>query len=147
MGPAKAARIAAAFQLARRARPEASRPRIAEPEGLAAVAGPLLHGLRRERVVVVVGDSSSAVLRTVLLTEGASDRSLIPVRDVLAVVLAAGGTTFGVAHNHPSGNPEPSEPDRFITARLQEAAAMVGLRFTGHVVVTDAGWREIKTER
>ncbi len=85
------------------------------------------------------------VLRTAVLTEGAADRSLLPVRDVLTLVLAASGTAFGVAHNHPTGRVEPSEPDRLATARLAAGAKKaVGLRFLDHVVVADQEWRRVE---
>ncbi|MFE7796439.1 RadC family protein [Nocardia sp. NPDC057440] len=147
VGPAKATRVAAAFQLARRAfAEEQSVPRrITTTAELAACASPLLHGLRHERVVIVVCDKSGTLLRTVRLTEGATDHSLIPVRDVLTTVLATGGVTFGVAHNHPSGNPEPSDADRSATDRLREASESVGLRFLDHIVITDCAWRRITT--
>ncbi len=145
IGPAKAARVAAAFQLARRAAPASrgTRQRIRGSADLAAVAAPLLTGLRHERVVVVICDSAGVVLRTATLTEGVIDRSLLPVRDVLALVLAAGGTAFGVAHNHPTGRAEPSEADRLVTARLSAGAEAVGLKFLDHVVVTDREWRRV----
>jgi len=145
IGPAKAARVAAAFQLARRAisdeQPE--RRRVIATADIAACAAPLLRELRHERVVVVVCDKAGTVLRTVRLTEGGTDRSLIPIRDVLGAVLTSGGTSFGVAHNHPSGDPTPSAPDRRVTARLREAAEAVGLRFLDHVIVTDDTWRRV----
>jgi DNA repair protein RadC len=146
MGPAKAARVAAAFHLARRAAPAEvrSRQHIRRTADLAEVAAPLLTGLRHERVVVVVCDTAGAVLRKATLTEGAVDHSLLPVRDVLSLVLATGGTAFGVAHNHPTGNVEPSEPDRRATARLAAGAEAVGLRFLDHVVVTDREWRRVE---
>jgi DNA repair protein RadC len=146
VGPAKAARVAAAFQLGRRAVSVdvRNRQRVRGSGDLAAIAAPLLTGLRHERVVVVVCDGGGAVLRTAMLTEGAADRSLIPVRDVLALVLAAGGTAFGVAHNHPTGRVEPSKPDRLATARLAAGAEAVGLRFLDHVVVTDREWRRVE---
>jgi DNA repair protein RadC len=145
IGPAKAARVAAAFQLGRRAAlvDRESRQRMRGSADLAAVTAPLLTGLRHERVVVVICDSAGMVLRTAVLTEGVVDRSLLPVRDVLAVVLAAGGTAFGVAHNHPTGRVEPSEPDRVATARLAAGAEAVGLKFLDHVVVTETGWRRV----
>lgn len=114
---------------------------------LAGIAGSLLRGLRNERVAVVVCDAAGSVLRTVKLTEGASDRNLLSVRDVLSTVLASGGTGFGIAHNHPSGNPEPSEADRSVTLRLREAAETVGLTFLDHLVITETGWRRITTSR
>ena len=145
MGPAKAARVAAAFQLGRRAlRPaEDERRRVTCSADLAAVAAPLLRGLRKERVVVVVCNNAGGVLRTALLTEGSADRSLLPVRDVLALVLASGGAAFGVAHNHPSGCVDPSEQDRRLTARLAEAARLVGLRFLDHVITCEESWRRV----
>jgi DNA repair protein RadC len=146
MGPAKAARVAAAFQLGRRAAPAEiqSRQYVRGSADLARVAAPLLTGLRHERVVVVVCDAAGAVLRKATLTEGVVDRSLLPVRDVLALVLATNGTAFGVAHNHPTGCVESSEPDRRATARLAAGAEAVGLRFLDHVVVTDRGWRRVE---
>ncbi|WP_223243285.1 RadC family protein [Streptomyces sp. CBMA123] len=145
IGHAKAARVAAAFQLGRRvSSPESNtRQRIHGSADLAAVAAPLLRGLRHERVVVVVCDGAGAVLRTAVLTEGSSDRSLIPVRDVLALVLAVGGTSFGVVHNHPTGQADPSAADRLVTARLAAGAEAVGLRFLDHVVVTESTWRRV----
>jgi DNA repair protein RadC len=144
MGPAKAARVAAAFQLARRAESETVPRWAGSTAGLAAVAAPLLRGLRTERVVVISCDQAGKVLRTIRLTEGGSDRSLMPVRDVLAAALSAGAASFGVAHNHPSGTLEPSEADRRATARLREGADTVGLRFLGHVIVTDRQWRPVR---
>jgi DNA repair protein RadC len=143
VGPARATRVAAAFELARRATQARARPTIRGSADLAAAVAPFLRGLRHERVVVVACDHAGGVLRVVPLTEGAADRSLIPVRDVLSVVLAIGGTAFGVAHNHPTGNLEPSRSDTRVTARLREAAETVGLRFLDHVVVTDNAWARV----
>ncbi|MGH3854513.1 MAG: JAB domain-containing protein [Pseudonocardiaceae bacterium] len=148
VGPAKAARVAAAFQLARRALAD-DQPacrKIATTSDIAACAAPLLRGLRHERVVVLVCDKAGAVLRTLRLTEGGADRSLIPVRDVLGAVLGARGASFAVAHNHPSGDPNPSTLDRQVTARLREAADVVGVRFLDHVVMTDDAWQRVTAD-
>lgn len=144
VGPARAAKITAAFELARRATEAPDPRRIRGTADLAAVAAPSLRGLRRERVVVAACDGSGAVLRVVPLTEGAADRSLIPVRDVLSTVLAIGGTAFGVAHNHPSGRLEPSPQDVRATESLRDAAETVGLRFLDHVIVTETSWARVR---
>lgn len=146
MGPAKVARLAAAFELVRRAQPETGRAKITTTADLAHVVAPLLRSHARERVAVVVCDSANRVLRAVTLTEGATDRSLVPIREVLATVLATNGTAFGLGHNHPSGDPAPSESDRSITARLREASKAVGLRFIDHVVVAGTAWRRVKND-
>jgi len=65
------------------------------------------------------------------------------VRDVLEHVLAAGGARFAIAHNHPSGSLESSDEDLAMTARLRQAADLVGLRFLDHVIVTEKEWARI----
>lgn len=143
VGPAKAARVAAAFELARRAEMSAERRRVRGSADVAMVAAPYLRGLPHERVVVVVCDNSGGLLRVAQLTDGAKDWSLIPVRDVLSVVLATGGACFAVAHNHPGGSAEPSDSDVEITAKLRAAADAVGLRFLDHVILTEAAWARV----
>jgi DNA repair protein RadC len=143
VGAAKAARVAAVFELARRAAISQERLRIASSGDVAAVTAPHLRGLRHERVVVVACDTSGGILRVTPLTEGAADRSLIPIRDVLASVLAVGGASFAVAHNHPSGTLTPSPQDIEVTAKLREAAATVGVRFLDHVILTETAWTRI----
>lgn len=150
IGPAKAAAVAAAFQLAARAAAGAERiapHRITGTADMAICVAPLLRGLDHERVIVVVCDKAGTVLRTARLTEGSADRSLVPVRDILAAVLGCGGTSFGVAHNHPSGDLTPSPADRSVTARLHDGASAVGLRFLDHIVVNDNSWRRITTDQ
>jgi DNA repair protein RadC len=143
VGAAKAARVAAAFELARRAAAADERRRISGSSDVALVVAPYLGRRRHERVVVVVCDNSGSVLRVAPLTDGAADRALVPVRDVLSTVLTAGGTRFAVAHNHPSGSVEPSAADVEVTGRLRAAAETVGLRFIDHVIVTETEWRRV----
>ncbi|GAA2842663.1 JAB domain-containing protein [Nonomuraea rubra] len=143
IGPARAARLTAVFELARRAATPPRLGRITATEDIAVAAAPLLRGLRHERAVVVVCDAGGRILKTATLTDGAADRTQIPVRDVLSLVLALGGARFAVAHNHPSGRTEPSEADVRVTARLREAATTVGLRLLDHVIVTETSWARI----
>lgn len=143
VGAAKAARIAAAFELARRAARTEERRRVVSSSDVAAVAAPYLRGLRHERVVVIACDTSGTLLRVAPLTEGSADRSLIPVRDVLASVLAVGGASFAVAHNHPSGTITPSHADISVTAALRKAAETVGLCLLDHVILTETAWARV----
>lgn len=143
IGPAKAARVAAAFELGRRARNTAGTGRITGSRDVAEAAAPLLRGLRHERVVVIVCGSGGVIRKVTALTDGAADQSPLPVRDVLNAVLSTGGAAFAVAHNHPSGSLTPSEADLAATASLRAAAEVVGLRFLDHVIVTETAWARI----
>lgn len=132
--------LSAVLELARRVaaprRPEV----IRGPADVAAIACRELGGLRRERVLVVVCDPANRPVQTVVVCHGAIDRSLIPVREILNAVLRRDGRAFAVAHNHPCGDPEPSDADVAATRRVAQAAGVVGLRFLGHVVVGDRRW-------
>ena len=143
VGPAKAASIVAAFELARRA----SRPNeacvIRRAADVAAIASPMLSGLRHERVLVVVCDRRGRVIRTVVVADGSADRAMFPVREILNVVLRHDGGAFAIAHNHPSGDATPSESDSSATEAVAAGAKAVGLRFLGHVVVTSTDWAEV----
>lgn len=140
IGPAKAAALLAAFQLARETGAGESRATIRRPEELAAIAQRELQGLRHERVLVLILDAGNRVDRVVRLTEGSVDRSLLPVREVLNTVLRNDGVAFALAHNHPSGDLSPSPHDLHATKAIAGAADVVGLRFLDHFVVSDWGW-------
>jgi DNA repair protein RadC len=142
VGLAKAAALVAAFQLSRRSvRNDPIQLRSAQD--LATIARGELAGARRERLVVVVCDTANRVQRVVTVSEGALDRSMVPIREILNAVLRHDGRAFAIAHNHPSGTVEPSRADIQATAAVRTAASATGLRFLGHVVVTANEWRAV----
>jgi DNA repair protein RadC len=143
VGPAKAAALVAAFQLGRRADGQEGRVQLRGPEDLVRVAQRELDGALRERLLVVVCDAANRVRRTVVVSEGSIDRSLVPVREILNAVLRHDGRALALAHNHPTGAPEPSEADRRATEKVKSAATVVGLRFLGHVVIANEAWRAV----
>ncbi|MFN8035400.1 MAG: DNA repair protein RadC [Acidimicrobiia bacterium] len=140
VGPAKAAALVAALRLGRLASLASIPRRLGSAGDVAVAARELLDGQRRERVVVLICDAVNQLRRCVLVSEGAADRSPLPVREILNAVLRHDGRAFAVAHNHPSGDPEPSDADRTATAALTRAAATVGLRFLDHVIVAGDQW-------
>ncbi|WP_043641044.1 JAB domain-containing protein [Nonomuraea candida] len=143
IGPAKAARVSAAFHLVRRAEAWPERERITSTSDLARACASLLHDRTQEQLVMVACDTGGRILKRATLTSGGSDHTLMPVREVITEVLAAGGAMFGLAHNHPGGSLEPSQADLEATAKLLEAAETVGLRLLDHVVIAGKSWRRI----
>lgn len=139
VGPAKVARLVAALALPTRREP-VGEIRVASPADLVPLLRPLLSGLRHERLAIVVCDRRLRVRKVAAVADGASDGAPLPVRDVLSTVLRNDGHAFAVGHNHPSGDPTPSVADRNATMRLLTAAQAAGLKFLGHVVVTDDDW-------
>lgn len=144
IGPAKAAGLVAAFHLARRAEDGRSDlVQLQSAEDVAMVAQRELRAARRERVIVLVADAANRLIRVVAVSEGAIDRSIVPVREILNAVLRHDGRAFAIAHNHPSADVTPSEADRRATADVAAAARTAGLRFLGHVVVAASDWCRI----
>lgn len=119
--------------------------RMAEPPpvkvttALDAVAlfAPLLAGQENEALAVAAIDRRSRVVEVAILTRGAHDYALVDPRQVLRWVLTRirPASGFILAHNHPSGDPEPSSPDVVATGKVREAAAAVGLDLLDHVIV------------
>lgn len=138
-----AAKVVAAFELGRRVDLPDPRAPLGCAEDVASLARNHLNGLQRERVIVVVCDAANRVREVVRVSEGSMDRSLFPVREILNAVLRLDGRAFALAHNHPNGDPAQSPADIRATRETREAAKVTGLRFLGHVVVTDDSWREV----
>jgi DNA repair protein RadC len=143
IGVAKASAVVSAFELARRADRTSERALIECTTDLLELVCPLLRGHARERLVLVVCDSMHKVTSCQVLTEGAADRAIVPVRDILVAVLRRDGQAFAMAHNHPDGDPHPSPSDVEATLRVRAAAEGLGLRFLDHIVVTDTTWARV----
>jgi DNA repair protein RadC len=140
VGEAKAAAVAAAFRLSHIASQSAEPLTLRSGKDIARVAMRELAGARRERTLVLVCNSANRLQRIVQVSDGAMDRSLLPIREVLNAVLRHDGRAFALVHNHPSGEKTPSKVDRKVTVELAAAARTVGLRFLDHVVVGGNDW-------
>lgn len=140
IGVAKASAVVSAFELARRIDRPADLFAVHNTLDLRAVVSPLLTGRTRERLVLVTCDSMHRVTSCEVLTEGAADRAILPIREILVAVLRRDGQAFALAHNHPTGDPTPSEADIESTHRLHALAVSLGVQFLEHLVISDTGW-------
>ena len=141
IGPAKAAQLKAAAELARRlAQPEGSaRPVIDSAEAAAAVLRPHLADKRKEHVVALLLDNRHRLIRLSPIAVGSLSASLVHPRELFKEAIAASAAALIVAHNHPSGDPEPSDHDVELTARLAEAGRLIGIEVLDHVILGNEG--------
>jgi DNA repair protein RadC len=149
LGPARAAEIVAALELGRRASREiaAVRIQILGPEDAAALLAPRMAHLEHERSVALLLDRRHRLLREVVVGVGGIAHAPMEPREILAAALREPGVAAVlVAHNHPSGDAEPSPEDRAVTRRLARAAEVVGLELVDHVIVAAAGWSSLRVE-
>ena len=89
----------------------------------------------REYFACLLLDSRHRLLRSERLFAGTIDGAAVYPRVVVALALRLGASAVIVAHNHPSGCPEPSSADRLITKRLHAALALVDIRLLDHLIV------------
>jgi DNA repair protein RadC len=137
IGPTKAARLLAAFELGARLSRE-ERPaveRIREPEDVARLFQGRLRDLQVEEFHLLALDSQSQVLREVLVTRGLLNSSLVHPREVFRAAIAEAAAGIIVVHNHPSGDPTPSAEDRAVTQQLAAAGRLLDLPLYDHVII------------
>ncbi|MEZ5978150.1 MAG: JAB domain-containing protein [Planctomycetota bacterium] len=144
----RAARLVAAFELGRRG--ERARRRLS---GLAPIDGPLralewfaphFRGERQECFAALLLDGRHRVLRLAALTRGTLTTSLVHPREVFGPAVREGAAAVLVAHNHPSGDPEPSPEDLAVTERLGRAGRLLGIPLVDHLVVAGPTFRSLR---
>jgi DNA repair protein RadC len=105
---------------------------------------PEMRGLERERFLLLLLDGKHRLLRSLVVSEGTLNTSLVHPRDVFGPALREGTGALIAVHNHPSGDPEPSNEDLAITQRLRDAGELLGIPLVDHVVVADGGWVSLR---
>ena len=137
IGPTKAARLLAAFELAARLMRESrpALPQIREPEDVVRLLETRLRDLPVEEFHLLALDSQSRVLREVLVTRGLLNSSLVHPREVFRAAIAEAAAGIIVVHNHPSGDPTPSAEDRAVTRQLVAAGQLLDVPLYDHVVI------------
>jgi DNA repair protein RadC len=137
VGRAKAARLAAAFELTRRlrARTPGARVALGTPAEVYAAFGPLMEDLKREVFRVALLDAQNGLLRDVVVSEGTLSASLVHPREVFKPAILESAASLILLHNHPSGDPTPSREDVRLTRQLVECARLLDLRLHDHVVI------------
>lgn len=145
VAPRDAARVAAAFELGRRAALAASDglPILSDSTAVARLARPLLEGLVHEELWVFAVDALQRVRASGCVARGGLHGLHVAVRDPLRFALRHGASAIIVVHNHPSGDPSPSLEDLAFTDRLAAAAETVGTPLLDHVIVAGAAHRSL----
>lgn len=137
LGPAKAAQLLAAFELGRRLMAEAPEERyqIRAPGDAANILMPMIGHQEQEHFVVLYLDTRNRVLDREILYKGSLNTSLVRIAEVFRGAVRRNCAGVIVAHNHPSGDPNPSPEDIALTRRLVSAGKMLEVDVLDHVVV------------
>lgn len=146
LGPAKAARVAAALELGRRATQPwpTARPRIGSPEDAYALLRPRLETRDREVFSALLLDHKHGLIDHIEVAVGTLTATLVHPREVYRAAVRRGAAAVLVAHNHPSGDPTPSPEDRELTTMLRDAGRLIGIRLVDHLVIGHGRWVSIR---
>lgn len=139
VGEAKAATLLAAFELGRRMQgPDpASRPVVRRAGDAAALVAPRLAHRDQEHFCVLLLNTRQEVIGVVETSRGGLNAASVDAREVFREAVRRSAHAVILAHNHPSGNPEPSPDDIRLTTALRQVGSLLGIPVLDHVVVGD----------
>jgi DNA repair protein RadC len=136
IGPVKALELVATFKLGQRLAAETiSRQKIDTPELVNALLSEEMRALHKESLRVLLLDTRYQLLRMEEVSRGSVNESIAHPRDVFRPAIISSAYAVIVVHNHPSGDPSPSQADHSLTRRLAEAAELLQIKLLDHIII------------
>jgi DNA repair protein RadC len=138
IGKDKAATLLAAFELGRRIQSQQkkfSNKKITSPEDIAKTFIPILRHDLKEKFIVVCLNSANRVIKYETISIGNLNSSVVHPREIFKVAIDASSASIILIHNHPSGNPEPSNEDISITKKIVEVGKVMDIPVFDHIII------------
>jgi DNA repair protein RadC len=114
--------------------------RVSLPSEAATVFRELIGNRRNEHFAVMLLNGAHKAIGTLIVTQGLVNKTLINPSEIFRPAIMADAVAVIVAHNHPSGQLEPSPEDRSITDRLRDAGKIIGISLIDHLIVSRSGF-------
>lgn len=146
IGPAKATTIVAAVELGKRTfqfRPQ-ERVSLDNPASAAAALSHELMWQAQEKFAVLMLDVKNCLMGTQIITIGTATETVVHPRDIFRESIKQGATKLIVAHNHPSGNLEPSLADMELTERLLQGAEFLAIPLLDHLILGNGNYQSLR---
>ena len=142
IGEAKAISIIAAMELGRRRRSEEAleKLKITSSNSVFEILQPILGDLAHEEFWILYLNNSNKIIEQFQISKGGITGTLVDVRITLRKALELGAVSLILAHNHPSGNLNPSEADKQLTIKLKTAAESMDIKILDHLIVTEKSY-------
>ena len=148
IGPAKAAVIMAAVEIGRRimTAPRGKKIKTSSPEQIASLFMEKMRYLKKEEFKVLLLNVKNEIISVEDVSMGSVSNSEAHPREVFYAPVRRGAASVVLVHNHPSGNPEPSESDLLVTQRMVLAGEILGIKVLDHVIIGDGSYVSLKSE-
>lgn len=121
------------------------RTRVQAPADLAAIAQPIFGRSAHEQLHIAIVDGRNGLLDLRHVYTGTATGTSVRIGELLRPVLEAHGVGFAAVHNHPSGDPAPSDEDLRLTSELLAAARLLDIEFLDHIVIGHGRWVSIRS--
>ncbi len=146
IGPAKAVYILAAIELGKRISSYRSNERfvVRSPEDGAEYVMEEMRILHQEHFVALYLNSKNEVIHQQTLFIGSLNSSIVHPREVFREAVRRSAASIICIHNHPSGDPTPSQEDIHVTRRLVESGKMIGIDILDHIIIGDRKFISLK---
>lgn len=145
VGPARAARIVAGLELCHRLFAQSiNTVQISNPGVAARQLTPQMNHLEQEHLVVLILNQKYYVIDTVWLYKGSINSSVVRVAEVFREAVRQQGAAILVAHNHPSGDPNPSPEDIRVTRNLRRTGELLDIELLDHIIIGKSGFVSMK---
>ena len=138
VGKDKAATLLAAFEISRRIQHQSkwfSDKKITSPAEVAEIFIPLLRDDQKEKFIVVCLNSANKIIKYEIISIGNLNSSVVHPREIFKVAIDNTSASIILIHNHPSGNPEPSNEDISITRKIVEAGKIMDIPVFDHLII------------
>lgn len=138
IGKDKAATLLAAFEISRRIESQSkfiSNKKITSPGDIAGIFIPLLRDEVKEKFIIVCLNSANKVIKHETISIGNLNSSVVHPREIFKVAIESSSASIILIHNHPSGNPEPSNEDISITKKIVEAGKIIDIPVFDHIII------------
>jgi DNA repair protein RadC len=146
----RAEQIRSCFELARRFRqsgPNNGSRIFRSPDIVVAYLGPIMANLKKETFRTLLLNTRHQLIRCDLVSLGTLNASLVHPREVFKPAIEVSAACVILAHNHPSGDPEPSREDLLLTKRLSQAAELLGIDLLDHVIIAGTSHVSLKERK
>lgn len=148
VGEAKALQIQAGIELGRRlARSQQlDMPTIRSPQDAAQLVMEDMRYLKKEHFICMFLNTKNQVTAIETLSIGSLNASIVHPREVFRSAIQRSSASIICVHNHPSGDPTPSDEDKLVTSRLVEAGEIVGIEVLDHLIIGDQSYVSLKQQ-